>query len=310
MNITEHIAASLLYRWSRLVYNCWTKPVNNISFIRWEKPVVISSEETLQYIVEHKSSICRYGDGEFNIALGNEIGFQHLSNDMSERMNQVLQSNEENILIAIPDIFGDLSMYSDFARPWWGEYRLQELPKLKKLLHSGRTYYNACCTRFTSDYKDDQANKLIPIYRQIWDKRDVYIVEGEQTRIGVGNDLLDNAANIFRILAPAKNAYDVYDLIIESVKKHVPIGDLVIIALGPTATIMAYDLAKMGYQALDLGHFDIQYEYHIRGIHTKEPIPGKYVNEASTAGQTVDDSVIKDSRYKASIVDVVKNIEQ
>lgn len=309
MNIIEHIAASIQYRWSRVVYNCWTKPINTIRFNRWKKPKVLSLTETLQYIVDHKSSICRYGDGEFNIALGVDIGFQHLKNDMSERMNQVLQSDEENIMIAIPSIFGNLSMFSAFSELWWREYRLQELPKLKKLLKSDRIYFNSLCTRFTSDYREDQADKLIPIYRQIWDNRDVYIVEGEQTRIGVGNDLLDNAANIYRILAPAKNAYDVYDRIIASVKAHAPEGALLIIALGPTATIMAYDLAKMGYQALDLGHFDIQYEYHIRGIHTKEPIPGKYVNEAAAAGQTVDDSAIKDTRYKASIVDVVKNVE-
>lgn len=306
MNIFQHIAASLSYRWSRLVYNVWTKPINTIRFNRWEKPKVLSLTETVQYIVDHKSSICRFGDGEFNIALGTGIGFQHLTNDMSVRMNQVLLSEDENILIAIPDILGNLSMYSDFASHWWGEYRLTELSKLQKLLKSGKTYYNACCTRFTSDYKVDQADELIPIYRKIWDKRDVYIVEGEQTRIGVGNDLLDNASNIYRILAPTKNAYDVYDHIVESVRSHAPEGALVIIALGPTATIMAYDLAKMGYQALDLGHFDIQYEYHIRGIHTKEAIPGKYVNEASTAGQMVDDSAITDSRYKASIVDVIK----
>lgn len=305
MDILEHITASFKYRWSRVVYHVWTKPVNTIRFNRWSKPHVLSLTETLQYIVDHKSSICRFGDGEFNIALGNEIGFQHLSNDMPQRMYDVLQSNDGNILIGIPDIFGDLSMYSDFAAPWWGEYRLKELPKLQKLLKPGRTYFNACCTRFTSDYKEDQADNLIPIYRQIWDKRDVYIVEGEQTRIGVGNDLMDNAAKIYRILAPAKNAYDVYDRVVGSVKVHVPEGALIIIALGPTATILAYDLAKMGYQALDLGHFDIQYEYHIRGIHTKEAIPGKYVNEASTAGQNVDDSAITDVRYKASIVDVV-----
>lgn len=309
MNIIEHIAASIKYRWSRVAYNCWTKPINTIRFNQWKKPKVLSLTETLQYIVDHKSSICRYGDGEFNIALGVDIGFQHLKNDMSERMNQVLQSDEANIMIAIPSIFGDLSMFSVFSEPWWSEYRLQELPKLKKLLKSDRTYFNSLCTRFTSDYRVDQADKLIPIYRQIWDNRDVYVIEGEQTRIGVGNDLLDNAANIYRILAPVKNAYDAYDRIIASVKAHAPNGALVIIALGPTATIMAYDLAKMGYQALDLGHFDIQYEYHIRGIHTKEPIPGKYVNEASTAGQTVDDSAIKDTKYKASIVDVVKNVE-
>lgn len=306
MNVVEHIMASLSYRWSRVVYYMWIKPINTVRFNRWKKPIVLSSEETIQYIVDHKCSICRFGDGEFNIALGNEIGFQHLTNDMSARMNHVLQSDEKNILIAIPDIFGDLSMYSDFAASWWGEYRLQVFSSLQKLLITERTYFNTNCTRFTSDYKEDQADNLIPIYRQIWDKRDVYIVEGEQTRIGVGNDLLDNAANIYRILAPAKNAYDVYDRIVESVQKHAPQGALVIIALGPTATILAYDLAKMGYQALDLGHFDIQYEYHIRGIHTKEAIPGKYVNEAAAAGQTVDDSAIKDDRYKESIIDIIK----
>ena len=303
MNIVAHISASLSYRWSRVVYALWTKPINTIRFNRWNRPRVLSLSETVQYIVDHRSSICRFGDGEFNIALGNAIGFQHLTNDIAERMNQVLQSEEDNILIAIPDIFDNLSMYSDFASTWWNEYRLKELPKLQKLLKPGITYYNACCTRFTSDYREDQADTLLPLYRQIWDNRDVYIIEGEQTRIGVGNDLLDNAARIYRILAPVKNAYDFYDSIVNSVKEYIPAGSLVIIALGPTATVLAYDLAKMGYQALDLGHFDIQYEYHLRGIHSKEAIPGKYVNEASTAGQTVDDSIITDKRYPLSIID-------
>lgn len=286
-----------------MVYHLWTVPVVSCQYKKWRRPEVMSLEDTLQHIVDHKSSICRYGDGEFNIALGNDIGFQHMTGNMAERMRQVLDSDDNNILIAIPSIFGDLSMFSDFSQPWWKEYRLCNLDNLKTLLKSGRRYPNSLITRFTSDYKEDQADKLIPLYRKIWDGRDIYIVEGEQTRIGVGNDLLSNAKNLYRILAPAKNAYDKYDEILATVKNYAPLGALVILALGPTATIMAYDLAKMGYQALDLGHFDIQYEYHIRGIHSKQPIPGKYVNEASTAGQTVDDSVIKDENYSKSIIE-------
>ena len=305
MNILQHILKSIEYRYSRVVYHLWTVPVVSCQYKKWQKPEVMSLEDTLQHIVDHRSSICRYGDGEFNIALGNDIGFQHIISDMSERMRQVLDSDDDNILIAIPSIFGDLSMYSDFSQSWWKEYRLCNLDNLKALLKSGRRYPNSLITRFTSDYKEDQANNLIPLYRKIWDGRDIYIVEGEKTRIGVGNDLLSNAKNLYRILAPAKNAYDKYDEIVAALKEHVPWGALVILALGPTATIMAYDLAKMGYQALDLGHFDIQYEYHIRDIHSKQPIPGKYVNEASTAGQTVDDSVIQDESYGKSIIERV-----
>ena len=305
MNIIEHIVASIQYRWSRVTYNCWTKPVNTIRFNCWEKPMVLSLTETLQYIVDHKSSICRYGDGEFNIALGNEIGFQHLVNGMPKRMYDVLQSDEENILICIPDIFESLDAFDGFTKNFWIEYRLTKFNNLKRLFPKQRMFYNSFITRFT-DFAVDQTNVCIPLFRKIWDNRDVFIVEGEQTRIGVGNDLLDNADNIYRILAPVKNAYDVYDRIVVSVQQHAPNGALVIIALGPTATIMAYDLAKMGYQALDLGHFDIQYECHLRGISSKKPIPGKYVNEAAEAGQTVDDSAIKDERYKKSIIDIVR----
>lgn len=306
MNIVEHIVASFSYRWSRVVYNLWIKPVKGFQFEQWQKPVVASIVETLNHIIEHKSSICRLGDGEFNLIWGNNLGFQKCTPEISKRMKEVLESNEENILVGIPDVFDDLQIYQPFTCNFWTEYRLVNLDKLKAILVGGKKYYNTQTTRFV-DFAEDQTDVVIPLFRKIWDKRDVFIVEGEQTRIGVGNDLLDNAENVYRILAPAKNAYDVYDNLVASVRNHAPKGALVIIALGPTATIMAYDLAKMGYQALDLGHFDIQYECHLRGISSKEPIPGKYVNEAAEAGQTVDDSVIKDERYKKSIIEVVKN---
>ncbi len=306
MNAIKHVLISLTYRWSRVVYNLWTRPIQSQRYKKWEKPLVATLTETLNHIIEHKSSICRYGDGEFNIALGNEIGFQHLGNDMPKRMAEVLQSNEENILIGIPDIFDSLDNFEGFGKNFWTEYRLTKLDKLKQLFPVQRKYYNSFITRF-ADFAIDQTDVCIPLFRKIWNKRDIYIVEGEQTRIGVGNDLLDNASNVYRILAPAKNAYDAYDRIIASVRQHTPKDALVIIALGPTATIMAYDLAKMGYQALDLGHFDIQYECHLRGISSKEPIPGKYVNEAAEVGQTVDDSAITDDRYKKSIIDIIRN---
>lgn len=34
-----------------------------------------------------------------------------------------------------------------------------------------------------------------------------------------------------------------------------------IVVLGPTATVLAYDLAKAGYQALDIGHLGKAYDW-------------------------------------------------
>lgn len=305
MNIITRIYKSLCYRVSRIYYHLYVKPHGRKIFNNWNKPQVYTIEETLNRIIEHKSSICRLGDGEFNLIFGKDLGFQKCSPVISKRMKEILQSSDPNILIGIPDVFDNLESYTTFTIDWWHEYLYTNASALKEIIGEHKSYHNTQISRF-ADYKCDKTELVIPLYRKIWDKRDIYIVEGEQTRIGVGNDLLDNAANVYRILAPAKNAYDAYDRIVSSVKQHAPVGALVIIALGPTATIMAYDLAKMGYQALDLGHFDIQYECHLRGISSKEPIPGKYVNEAAEAGQTVDDSAIKDDRYKKSIIDIIK----
>lgn len=306
MNIVTRIYYSLCFRFNRICYHLYIKPHGRKIFDNWDKPKVYTIEETLNHIIEHKSSICRLGDGEFNLIFGVDLGFQKCSPDISKRMKTVLQSHESNILIGIPDVFDNLNAYPIYTVNWWHEYLYTNASALKHILGERKTYYNTQISRF-ADYKCDKTETVIPLYRKIWDKRDVYLVEGEQTRVGVGNNLLDNAANVYRILAPTKNAYDAYDNIMKSVKIHAPEGALVIIALGPTATILAYDLAKMGYQALDLGHFDIQYECHLRGISCKEPIPGKYVNEAAEAGQTVDDSAITDFRYKTSIIDIIRN---
>ena len=53
--------------------------------------------------------------------------------------------------------------------------------------------------------------------------------------------------------------------------------DLLILALGPAATVLAYELSGER-QCLDLGHIDIEYEWFRMGATTKVAIPSKYVN--------------------------------
>jgi hypothetical protein len=74
---------------------------------------------------------------------------------------------------------------------------------------------------------------------------------------------------------------------------------LVLIALGPTASVLAYDMAKAGYQALDIGHIDLEYEWMLKGKGEKIDIPYKYVNEVA-GGDKVED--ITDKDYEKQIV--------
>lgn len=299
MNV-KYIIAGLKYRFSRIWTTLFVMPINGLRWQAWHnKPFVHSSIDSLKMLVDRKCSICRFGDGEFELLWGEDIGFQKNSKLMMSRLDEVLHSQNKDILVGLPNIFGDMSDLAPSTIKWWNEYRLVNFTKIKDSLGGIENAVDTNITRFTTERPAGEAEKFITLFRKIWNNRDVTIVEGDKSRLGVGNDLFDNVASLTRIIAPAKNAFLIYDELLQTCIKEIPKGNVVIIALGPTATVLAYDLALAGYQALDLGHIDIQYEYYLRGIYEKVPIPGKYVNEGGAIGQTPDDSIIDQSYLKS-----------
>ena len=132
----------------------------------------------------------------------------------------------------------------------------------------------------------------------MWKDRDIVIVEGIYSRLGVGNDLFDEAKSIRRILGPAKNAFERYDELLSQVMK-LDTQTLILISLGPTATVLSYDLHNEGYQAIDLGHIDLEYEWFLRESKTRVAIDNKMVNELETQG-TLDEVI--DSEYEKQII--------
>lgn len=130
------------------------------------------------------------------------------------------------------------------------------------------------------DLKDKgHCTETISRIRKIWEKRHCVIVEGEGTRMGVGNDLFDNAFIDGRLLCPSVDAFKKYDRILDYIRSNISKEALILIALGMTATVLAYDLALIGYQAIDIGHIDIEYEWYLMKAETKCAITNKSVNE-------------------------------
>ena len=69
------------------------------------------------------------------------------------------------------------------------------------------------------------------------------------------------------------------------------------IALGPTATISAHDSTKYEYQAIDIGHADIQYELYLRNTTKHILIPYKFVNEYNGGRNETSLEDAPDKRY-------------
>lgn len=167
-----------------------------------------------------------------------------------------------------------------------------------------RCYYNAYMTTPYMLYADRQTEgpaRRFSALKKIWEDRNLIIIEGELSRLGVGNDLFAATKSIKRILGPAEHAYDKYDSILSAaVAEGKNVSEpLFIIALGPTATVLAYDLHKAGFQAVDMGHIDNDYEYFLRKADDRFAIPGKYVNNIT---QKDDVAQVNDEDYLAQIV--------
>ena len=173
------------------------------------------------------------------------------------------------------------------------------------IINLNRKYYSSYISRFYLDLKD---KSKVPAYikklKQLWDKKDILIIEGEKSRLGIGNDLFKNSKSIKRIICPAINAFKVYHKIISRAKKFDK-SNLILLALGPTSTVLAYELYKLGYQAIDAGHIDIEYEWFLRNATKKIQIKNKYVNEAY--GNKYKFGKVKDKKYYKEIVSKILN---
>ena len=106
--------------------------------------------------------------------------------------------------------------------------------------------------------------------------------------------------SIRRILTPTKNAFESYDKILQTVLK-VEKDVLILVVLGAAANVLVYDLMKQGYQAIDIGQIDMDYEWYRVGAKNRVPIPDRYVSQLPPA----EIQEVKDEVYLAQILNKV-----
>jgi len=190
---------------------------------------------------------------------------------------------------------GNSNKFTDGCKRYWAKWIKKNFFKLIFLLNKNKTYYSSFITRFYILYKDkSKISDYVGKLKKIWNQKDIVIIEGQKSRLGVNNNLFDNVKSIQRILCPSINAFNLYNKILNSALK-IEKNKLILLALGPTASVLAYDLYKAGYQVIDIGHVDIEYEWFIRNSTKVIRIPNKYVNEAKNGNKNI--GIVKDNKY-------------
>lgn len=266
----------------------------------FEETRVADIDETLERLNASSCSMCRFGDGEYKVMHRMGNGFQKKNKALSIRLREIIKSPDlyDDLLVCIPNFTVDMKLRTDEARGFWTSFLRSYGASFVRLLKKHGTYYDAHVTRLYYDYREcGKSGEWFSELKKVWEDKDLLIVEGEKTKLGIGNDLFANTKSIKRILAPSRNAFDSYDEILESVKA-VYNGELVLIALGQTATVLAFDLHKSGIQALDIGHIDIEYEWFLSGATSKTAVAGKFVKEVDIQSEEDENS----DEYKKQII--------
>ncbi len=264
-----------------------------------------NDKETVDEIVYNKKSLSRFGDGELIWMNGGKLdSFQQYSDEFAEDLRKAFQNKNKNLLIGIPIGIFDSKYCNIRVKMHWAIIKSEFYSRLIKFIDFNKKYSNASITRPYIDYTNyDYSTEAFKNLKRIWDNKKVVFVEGEKTKLGLGNDLFDNAKEIKRIICPAMNAYEKLDEIEKSIKKNVQKTDLILTALGPTASILASDMCNEGYQIVDIGHIDIEYYWYLNHSILRDKVPGKYVNESGK--KDCSNIYDNDSSYLNSIIDKI-----
>jgi glycosyltransferase family protein len=261
-------------------------------------PKVLSLEDTISLINSKNLSAIRFGDGEMSLIANQDLGFQNKDEVLSKKLIEVLRVNNQNLLICIPGIWNSIRDFS--SRSYW--FTLHHLFRYRdnwiKLLNKNQVYGDAFITRPYLNYCENKNS--VEVFRKIislWENKDITLIEGNKSRLGVGNDLFDKVKSLKRILCPPENAFSSYDKIKEEALK-VSKDNLILLSLGPTAKVLAYDLFLAGYRVIDIGHIDMEYEMFLKNSREIVKVPYKYFNEIDERNP----EECKDEKYLSQII--------
>jgi glycosyltransferase family protein len=262
----------------------WLQKVHNILMLPFVKhPIIENTDVSIDYIIKNKCSVSRFGDGEFALLFGRSIAFQDKNKRLKQLFTDIIYTEQKNHITCLPYAILDTNIYRAKAKNYWDNYFIYNRIKLYKFLNLKKTYYDALLSRLYMD----TLNKTLVVNRfekikEIWKNQDIIFIEGEKSRLGIGNDLFNNAKSVKRIICPSTNAFEVFDVIIDYITTNIEKNNLLLLALGPTATALAWELSKLGYWAIDIGHIDIEYEWMNMGATEKVPVKNKFVGDTFT----------------------------
>ena len=287
-----------------------TAPLSWINELKYPEPNILNDIETLKLIKEKNLSLSRFGDGELCLMRGIGIKFQEANKNLAKRLSVIANEENEKHIVALPYMVSHLKeskeFLSDASYKFWRRTLLYSKGFYNKFFHRS-IYGDTNLSRFYIERKDkNERGEYVELLKSLFINQKLFFVEGKNTHLGVDNDLFGNIsipeAQCRRFICPSKNAFEKYDQILNGILARVNKDEMIILSVGPTATLLSRDLAVAGYRALDLGHIDVEYMWWKQKAEKPQVVKGKDMTEISE----FEPKEKEDEIYLSQIVGVVE----
>lgn len=220
----------------------------------FEDKLLLKMPQTLAWVAEGKS-LTRFGDGEITLMDGDDIDFQKADPQLARELEVILKNQDDRLVVCLPTM---LKACNDYEVNWWLKFWYVRWKDLQFKLNFERAYGHSMVTR--PDFFIMYPEQAEETWKKIWNGRATVLITGEGSRLNLEHYLFDNVGSRQILYSTAVNAYADVARILDEVQQKITQECLILIALGPTGTVLVKRLSDLGYQALDIGHITSSYD--------------------------------------------------
>lgn len=213
---------------------------------------VLNEHETLQHILSTGCSISRFGDGELRLISGSSAPGQRIDKlEIGEHLKKVLDNPIKNHLscVPVPGAF----MPEKKMKFWMGYFS-----QVKKITEGKNDVFGSSFIGRTDSAPQIDNSVYWEKCRNLFKGQHVLIFCGVGKHPFPDSSIFEYAFSFRYLFGPDKNAYGSLNSIMSVLLKQKKV-DTFVLSLGPTATVLAYELCKFGVRALDLGRLGVYY---------------------------------------------------
>ncbi len=230
-------------------------------------------KKTWKMISDGKQSVLRIGDGELRWMSGDPLSSFEKNNDrLQSALMTAVNVKDSRLLVCVNGklLLRRLNHAPEYIKSYYKAYVAKNWKLIIRSIPKFRWYGDACISHFyreTDGLPRSRYLEHFEIVKQTWRGKHVLIVEGEDCKFGVGNDLLESAASVRRVLCPNRNSFSLINRISEEIEKRADQFDICLFVLGPTATVLVSELsgALPNKRFIDIGTLDTDYMLFLFG---------------------------------------------